>query len=84
MNDLVPRGSLELAPEVLWAESGSGLKRDRDAEDTYPPMVEFSTHDEGMENSNRLETGKFAAVLAGICDGHLAFRNLDVLREEEL
>jgi hypothetical protein len=69
---------------VLWAESGSGLRRDQDAEDTYLPMVEFSTYDEGMESSNRPETGEFAAFLAGICDGHLAFRNLDVLREEDL
>jgi hypothetical protein len=37
-----------------------------------------------MENSGRPETGGFAAFLAGISDGTLAFRNLDVLREEDL
>ncbi|WP_427007316.1 hypothetical protein [Pseudarthrobacter sp. H2] len=47
-------------------------------------MVEFSPYDEGMEVANRRETGEFAAFLAGICDGRLAFRNLDLLREEDL
>ncbi len=47
-------------------------------------MVEFSTYDEGMENSNRHETGDFPAFLAVICDGHPAFRNLDLLREEDM
>ena len=37
-----------------------------------------------MENSNRPETGEFAAFLAKLCDGPLTFRNLDVLREEDL
>ena len=47
-------------------------------------MVEFASYDQGMENSNRPATAEFAAFLAGICDGPLAFRNLDVLREEDL
>jgi hypothetical protein len=37
-----------------------------------------------MENSSRPETAEFAAFLAGISDGPLTFRNLDVLREEDL
>ena len=47
-------------------------------------MVEFSSYDQGMENSNRPATAEFAAFLAGICDGPPTFRNLDVLREEDL
>ena len=47
-------------------------------------MVEFASHEQGMENSNRPATAEFAAFLAGICDGPPAFRNLDVLREEDL
>jgi quinol monooxygenase YgiN len=60
------------------------LRRDRDADDCYLLMVEFASHDAGMENSNRPETGEFAAFLTSICDGPPTFRNLDVLREEDL
>jgi quinol monooxygenase YgiN len=60
------------------------LRRDRDAADQYLFMVEFSSYERGMENSNRPETAAFAACLAAIADGSLTFRNLDVLREEEL
>ena len=37
-----------------------------------------------MENSSRPQTGEFAAFLNAIADGPLTFRNLDVLREEQL
>ena len=47
-------------------------------------MVEFASYEQGMENSCRAETGEFAAFLAGFSDGAFAFRNLDVLREEDL
>ena len=46
--------------------------------------VEFASHDQGMENSNRPATAEFASFLAGICDGPPTFRNLDVLREDAL
>jgi hypothetical protein len=60
------------------------VRKDRDAQDRYVFMVEFSSYDQAMENSNRPETAEFAAFLSGICDGPLTFRNLDVLREEDL
>jgi hypothetical protein len=60
------------------------LSRDRGAEDQYLLMVEFASYDQGMDNSNRPETAEFATFLAGISDGPLAFRNLDVQREEAL
>lgn len=60
------------------------LRRDQDAKDRYLLMVEFNSHELGMENSGRPETGEFAAFLAGISDSALTFRNLDVLREEDL
>jgi hypothetical protein len=60
------------------------VRKDRDTEDRYLLLVEFSSHDEAMENSNRPETAEFAAFLAGISEGPLTFRNLDVLREEDL
>jgi hypothetical protein len=60
------------------------LRRDRDADQQYLLMVEFSSYDQAMENSNRPETAEFATFLARISDGPLTFRNLDVLREEHL
>ena len=60
------------------------LRTDRDAENLYLLMVEFPSYEKGMENSSRPETGEFAAFLAGISDTPLRFRNLDVLREEDL
>jgi len=60
------------------------LRRDRDARDRYLLTVEFASYEQGMDNSGRPETGEFAAFLAGISDSTLAFRNLDVLREEDL
>jgi hypothetical protein len=60
------------------------LRRDRDAQDRYLLTVEFASHVQGMENSGRPETGEFAQFLAGISDSALTFRNLDVLREEDL
>ena len=60
------------------------LRRDREAEDRYLLMVEFSSYDQGMENSKRPATAEFAAFLTGISDAPPTFRNLDVLREEDL
>lgn len=60
------------------------LRRDRDARDRYLLTVEFASYEQGMDNSGLPETGEFAAFLAGISDSTLAFRNLDVLREEDL
>jgi hypothetical protein len=60
------------------------LRKDRDADNVYLLTVEFSSYEQGMQNSNRPETGAFAAFLAEISDGALTFRNLDVLRQEDL
>jgi hypothetical protein len=60
------------------------LRRDRDREHVYLLMVEFSSYDTAMENSSRPETAAFAAFLGEISEGPLEFRNLDVLREEDL
>jgi hypothetical protein len=60
------------------------LRRDRDTDDHYLLTVEFASHDQGMENSERPATAEFAMFLSGICDAPPTFRNLDVLREEDL
>ena len=58
--------------------------RDRDNDRTYIQIVEFPSYEAAMENSNRPETGEFAARLSELCDGPATFRNLDVVWEEEL
>ena len=58
--------------------------RDRDVENVYLMTVEFAWHAIGMKNSDRPETGEFAAFLTSLCEGPLRFRNLDVLRTEDL
>ena len=45
------------------------LRRDRDAEGDYQLVVEFSSHEAGIENSGSPRTAEFASFLASICDG---------------
>ena len=60
------------------------LQADRDAGNVYLLTVEFSSHELAMGNSVRPRTGEFARFLGSICDGDLTFRNLDVVREDDL
>ena len=60
------------------------LGRDRDIEGRYQLVVEFASYDIGMENSRRPQTAEFAQFLASVCDGPPTFRNIDVLRDEDL
>ena len=60
------------------------LQADRDTENVYLLTVEFSSHEQAKENSVRPRTGEFAAFLRSISDGDLTFRNLDVVREDDL
>ena len=54
------------------------ITADRDRPGVYLNIVEFDSYDAAMENSNRPETGEFAARLAKLCDAPPTFRNLDV------
>ena len=60
------------------------LRRDRDLDDVSLLTVEFASYKQGMENSSRPETGEFAAFLSSLNQGDITFRNLDVLRQEDL
>lgn len=58
--------------------------KDRDAANTYVQIVEFPSYEDAMANSNLPETSEFAAKLAPLCDGPPTFRNLDVVREQQM
>jgi len=58
--------------------------RDRDRADVYVQIVEFPSYDDAMRNSELPETASFAEKMMAICDGPPIFRNLDVVREEDL
>ncbi len=57
---------------------------DRENDGTYLNIVEFPSYDAAMKNSSLPETAEVAAKLAKLCDGPPLFRNLDVLREEDM
>jgi hypothetical protein len=75
-----------------WLEATKGKRaatrgvqtQDRDAENTYVQIVEFPSYEQAMANSDLPETSEFAGKLAELCDGPPSFRNLDVLREEQM
>jgi len=60
------------------------LTKDRDREDTYTQIVEFPSYEQAMQNSSQPETTEFAANFAALCDGPPVFRNLDVVRDEQM
>src|SRR5690348_16256671 len=75
-----------------WLEATKGKRaatrgvqtKDHDAANSYVQIVEFPSYEEAMANSNVPETSDFAAKLASFCDGQPSFRNLDVVREEQM
>lgn len=74
-----------LAESKGWRTSSHATHcGDRDQPGTYINIIEFPSHEAAMENSNRPETGAFAERLAKVCEGPPTFRNLDVLREEDM
>jgi quinol monooxygenase YgiN len=60
------------------------MTKDRDAGDTYLNIVEFPSYDAAMQNSNLPETSEIAAKMAALADGPPSFRNLDVIRVEDM
>ena len=75
-----------------WLKESAGWRtatraqmgEDRDRPGTYVQIVEFPSYEAAMENSDRPETGRFAERLAALCDGPASFRNLDVVRVDEM
>jgi hypothetical protein len=74
-----------------WVERTKGKRKaqrgtvtaDRDSPSTYVQIVEFSSYEQAMENSNLPETAEFAERIAKLCQGPLVFRNLDVRRVDD-
>lgn len=75
-----------------WRSSTAGRRtahrgtftQDRDQPDRYVQIIEFPSYEDAMANSDLPETAAFAARLASLCDGPMAFRNLDVRSVEEM
>ncbi len=55
------------------------LTADRDRPNTYLTIVEFDSYEQAMANSDRPETGEYAAQMRALCDAEPVFRNLDVI-----
>ncbi len=72
------------ATEGTRAATHSMETRDRDRDDTYLQIVEFPSYEQAMANSALPETTGFAETLAGLCDGPAVFRNLDMVREDDM
>ena len=58
------------------------VTQDRDNPRRYLTFVEFASYEEAMANSDRPETGEFAAKLAALCTSPPTFHNLDVVLTE--
>jgi len=56
---------------------------DRDEPGRYFAIVEFSSYDEAMANSQRADTTEFSAKMMELCDGPGAFYNLDLVQTME-
>jgi len=80
----------ELMSEWVAATEGrrsahrSLLAQDRERPDTYVQVVEFPSYEEAMANSALPETATLAAKLSALCASGPTFRNLDVVRIDEL
>ena len=66
------------------SRTGSVLRADRDAHIISCSWWTSSRTRRQWRSSNRAETGEFATFPSGLSDSPLTFRNLDVLREDEL
>ena len=72
------------ATEGRRSANRSLLTKDRDRPETYVQVVEFASYQEAMANSDLPETSLFAEQLMKLCDAPPSFRNLDVVREDQM
>ena len=57
----------------------STVTADRDRPNTYLNIVEFSSYEDAMSNSNDPRTSDFAEQMMKLCDGPPKFYNLDIV-----
>jgi hypothetical protein len=55
--------------------------KDRDADDVYMHIVEFSSYEDAMRNSADPRTDAMFKKLVELCDAPPTFRNLDLVSE---
>lgn len=75
-----------------WVAATEGKRRaarsvtcsDRDRANAYVEIVYFPSYEQAMENSSLPETANFAEQVSKLCDEGPTFRNLEVLRTDEL
>ena len=72
------------ATEGRRSASRSLLTKDRERPDRYVQVVEFPSYEEAMANSALPETTAFAGKLSALCSSGPTFRNLDLVRVDEL
>jgi len=79
-----------LAEQVREKRSASGdagkpvavsVCADRDVPNRYVTIVEFSSYEDAMANSNHPDTQEMAQQMAKLCDGPPTFLNLDVIEQ---
>jgi hypothetical protein len=56
---------------------------DRDDAGSYFTMVEFSSYEEAMKNSEDPATSEYAEKMQALTDGPPVFHNLDILHDED-
>jgi hypothetical protein len=72
------------ATEGKRSAGRSNLTADKDSPATYVQIVEFPSYEEAMANSALPETAHFSERLVKLCEVAPTFRNLDVIRTNEL
>lgn len=55
---------------------------DRENQGTYLTFVEFTSHEEAMQNNEDPATAEFAERMQALCDGPPTFHNLDIISVE--
>jgi hypothetical protein len=60
------------------------MTKDRDGANTYLNIVEFPSYEEAMKNSSLPETAEIAGQMAALAEGPPIFRNLEVIRVEDM
>jgi quinol monooxygenase YgiN len=73
-----------IATEGRRSAGRSNLTADKDQPDTYVQIVEFPSYEQAMANSSMPETSQFSERLFKLCEGPPTFRNLDVVRTDQM